>query len=88
MRKFEDITEQEMQEMELEFAPGCFDDFEGTQEQLDELVAAITAAFKSGEFAQESRPLTDEEFESLSETTQLKLLDMTDLSAQSKRTLN
>jgi hypothetical protein len=88
MRKFEDITEQEMQDMELEFAPGCFDDFEGTQEQLDELVAAITAAFKSGEFAQESRPLTDEEFESLSETTQLKLLDMTDPNTPQKRTLN
>jgi len=88
MRKFEDITEQEMQDMELEFAPGCFDDFEGTQEELDQLVAAITAAFKSGEFARESRELTDEEFEGLSETTQLKLLDMTDPDAPNKRTLN
>jgi len=88
MRKFEDITEQEMQEMQLEFAPGCFDDFEGTQEELDQLVAAITAAFKSGEFARESRELTDEEFEGLSETTQLKLLDMTDPNAPNKRTLN
>jgi len=88
MRKFEDITEQEMQDMELEFAPGCFDDFEGTQEELDQLVAAITAAFKSGEFARESRELTDEEFESLSETTQLKLLDMTDPNQPNKRTLN
>jgi hypothetical protein len=88
MRKFEDITEQEMQDMELEFAPGCFDDFEGTQEELDQLVAAITAAFKSGEFARESRELTDEEFEGLSETTQLKLLDMTDPDTPNKRTLN
>lgn len=88
MRKFEDITEQEMQEMDLEFAPGCFDDFEGTQEELDELVKHIKDAFFSGKFAQESRPLTDEEFESLSETTQLKLLDMTDPNTPNKRTLN
>ena len=88
MRKFEDITETEMQDMELEFAPGCFDDFEGTQEELDQLVAAITAAFKSGEFARESRELTDEEFEGLSETTQLKLLDIVDPNQPNKRTLN
>ena len=27
--------------IEVVFAPGCFDDFEGTQEELDELVAEI-----------------------------------------------
>jgi len=86
MSKFRDELDQE--EMRLEFAPGCFDDFEGTQEELDQLVAAITAAFKSGEFARESRELTDEEFEGLSETTQLKLLDIVDPSAPNKRNLN
>jgi hypothetical protein len=88
MRKFEDITEQEMQNMELEFAPGCFDDFEGTQEELDELIKHIKEMFYSGKFAEESRELTDEEFNSLSETTQLKVLGMTDPDAQPKRTLN
>lgn len=88
MRKFDDITEQEMQEMQLEFAPGCFDDFEGTQEELDGLIEEIKRQFASGEFAQESRELTDEEFESLSKTTQLKLLDMIDPDAQPKRNLN
>jgi len=88
MRKFDDITEQEMQDMELEFAPGCFDDFEGTQEELDELVEHIKEGFRSGKFAEESRPLTDEEFESLSETTQLKLLGMLDPNELPKRNLN
>ena len=92
MRKFDDITEPEdsnpEQEMQLEFAPGCFDDFEGTQAELDELVEHIKQAFCNGKFAEESRPLTDEEFESLSETTQLKLLGMLDADELPKRNLN
>lgn len=28
-------------EMKVEFAPGCFDSFEGTQEELDELVKTL-----------------------------------------------
>lgn len=35
--------------MKLEFAPGCFDDFDGTQEELDELVVEIQRMFDSGE---------------------------------------
>lgn len=27
------------------FEPGCFDDFEGTQEELDELIAEINSMF-------------------------------------------
>jgi hypothetical protein len=88
MRKFDDITQEEMQEMELEFAPGCFDDFEGTQEELDLLIEHINEAFRSGKFAEESRELTDEEFESLNETTQLKLLGMLDADKTPKRNLN
>jgi hypothetical protein len=30
----------------IEFAPGCFDSFEGTQEELDELVTEIKAMFE------------------------------------------
>lgn len=33
----------------LEFAPGCFDNFEGTQEELNELMAEIQRMFESGE---------------------------------------
>jgi soluble cytochrome b562 len=31
------------------FAPDCFDDFEGTQEELDELIAEIQKLADSGE---------------------------------------
>ena len=47
--------------MELVFAPGCFDDFEGTQEELDELIKEITDKFASGEALEEARALSPEE---------------------------
>lgn len=40
---------EEKKPMKLEFAPGCFDNFEGTQEELDELMAEIQRMFESGE---------------------------------------
>lgn len=33
----------------LEFAPGCFDNFDGTQEELDALKEDIQRMFESGE---------------------------------------
>lgn len=33
--------------VKIEFAPGCFDDFEGTQEELDSMIAEIEEAFNS-----------------------------------------
>lgn len=35
--------------MKIVFAEGCFDDFEGTQKELDELVAHIKELAASGE---------------------------------------
>lgn len=32
--------------MEVKFLPGCFDDFQGSQEELDELVKSIEEQFK------------------------------------------
>jgi hypothetical protein len=79
MRKFDDITEPEDSEpMQLEFAPGCFDDFEGTQAELDELVAEIQRMFTSGEFAKQSRPVTEDSFKDLSPEMQQKLIDFLD----------
>lgn len=40
---------EEKKPMTLEFAPGCFDNFEGTQEELDALMAEIQRMFESGE---------------------------------------
>ena len=39
----------EKKALSIEFAPGCFDNFEGTQEELDEMVAEIQRMFESGE---------------------------------------
>lgn len=33
--------------VKIEFAPGCFDDFEGTQEELDELIKEVTHMFST-----------------------------------------
>lgn len=46
---------------ELVFAPGCFDNFEGTQEELDELIAEIKRLAESGELFEKSRALDIDE---------------------------
>jgi len=45
----------------IEFAPGCFDDFNGTQEELNALMVHLTELVSSGKLMLESEPLTDEE---------------------------
>ena len=47
----------EDKKIKIEFAPGCFDNFEGTQEELDELVAEITRMVESGDMLENSRTL-------------------------------
>jgi hypothetical protein len=49
------------QKRTITFAPGCFDSFEGTQEELDELQAEIMRMFDNGEFEKNSRPVDIEE---------------------------
>ena len=49
----------------IEFAPGCFDQFDGTQEELDEMVAEIQRMFDNGEFEENSRLLTEDDLEDL-----------------------
>ncbi len=54
--------------MQVVFAPGAFDHFDGTQEELDELLAEIQTMFanKTREELEElSRPLSEEDFEEL-----------------------
>jgi hypothetical protein len=43
------INEADDGKVTIEFAPGCFDSFEGTQEELDQMISEITAMFASGE---------------------------------------
>lgn len=41
-------------ELELVFAPGCFDEFEGTQDELNALMNEIQDLFNSGELLEKS----------------------------------
>ena len=43
--------------LKIEFAPGAFDNFDGTQEELDELIAEITRMAESGELEEQARPI-------------------------------
>ena len=90
MKKFDDITEPEdfnPEEMQLEFAPGCFDDFEGTQEELDEMIEHIKEMFAAGKFVTHGRELTDEDFDTLSESTKQRIIGL-NTPNQPKRNLN
>lgn len=56
-KNFDELTPEEMKELKIEFAPGCFDNFEGTQEELDALISEITEMFRTGEAQKMARPL-------------------------------
>ena len=53
--------------MKIVFAPGCFDSFEGTQEELDELLKEIEEAFVSGEAFENAISLDEMEDEDLAD---------------------
>lgn len=50
---------------EIKYAPGCFDNFDGTQEELDALVAEIEKSIEDGSIFENSVPLEDMKEESL-----------------------
>lgn len=47
--------------LKIHFAPGAFDSFEGTQEELDALVKEITEMMQSEEFLENSQLIDIEE---------------------------
>jgi hypothetical protein len=51
----------EEKKIKIEFAPGAFDQFDGTQEELDELMAEIRRMVESGEFLEQSRQVDFDE---------------------------
>ena len=71
---------EENKELKVVFAPGAFDSFEGTQEELNEMIAEVQAMFEGKtkeEIQSMSRPIdlqelaedediSDEEFERIS----------------------
>lgn len=46
--------------LHVEFAPGAFDQFDGTQEELDALIAEIQRMAETGELEAASIPLDDD----------------------------
>lgn len=37
--------------LKITFVPGCFDGFDGTQEELDAMIAEVTKMFETGDFS-------------------------------------
>lgn len=61
--------------MEVVFAPGCFDNFEGTQEELDALIKEIQQGVDDGTLFEKSTPVTiDSLLENLDEDEVEELL--------------
>ena len=55
---------QEKKELKIVFAPGCFDNFNGTQEELQALIAEIRQMASDGTLQEKAQPIDidDEEF--------------------------
>lgn len=64
----------EEKKLTVTFAPGCFDSFEGTQEELDEMIAMIESAVANGELLEDSEELSDEVFEELPDDVKQQIL--------------
>lgn len=60
----------EKKKIQIEFAPGCFDNFEGTQEELDDLIAEIKRLVETGELQERARPV---DLDSMSEEEAIAL---------------
>ena len=71
---------EDKKKLEVVFAPGCFDNFEGTQEELDNLIKEIQEGAENGTLFEKSNPvsieslmenLTEEEVDDLLNTFEL-----------------
>jgi hypothetical protein len=69
----------------IEFAPGAFDSFEGTQEELEEMIAEITKMAQSGELFEQSRQVDLEEL--MEEEPEWADKIINSLAGEDKRTL-
>ena len=79
--------------MKVEFAPGCFDNFDGSQEELDVFIREITELAQSGELIESMIIMTEEDLDNLDPELAEQLLEMLqspneNIPYQPKRTLN
>ena len=56
-----------MTDMKIVFMDGCFDDFEGTQDELNELIAELNKQLQDGTLLMNSEPLSEEDEQALVE---------------------
>jgi Mg/Co/Ni transporter MgtE len=74
------MTDKENKKMEIVFAPGCFDSFEGTQEELDELIAQIQKMAETGELFEKSNTIdVDQLVDEMSDDEIEKLMELMDV---------
>ena len=57
--------------MKLVFAPGCFDNFEGTQEELEALIKEIEESFTSGDAFEQATPVEELDDDELAELLEM-----------------
>ena len=77
----------EKRPLKVIFDPGCFDNFDGTQEELDEFVKQIQEFAESGLLFENSVELTDEDIEELDEETRQQIIQALER-GDDKRSLN
>jgi hypothetical protein len=75
-----DMTTEDRKAIKVEFAPGCFDSFEGSQEELNDLMAEIHRMVETGELFEKGVAV---DFDELSEDEDF----VKAMSATSKKTL-
>jgi len=61
--------------MKVQFAPGAFDDFDGTQEELDALIAELEEMFESMTPEELAAQSTEVDIADLPDRVQADLLD-------------
>ena len=78
----------EKKKPEIVFMPGCFDNFEGTQEELDEMMAEINRLVETGEIFEKSTPVDiDEILEEFTEEELEEILNELEVESITPRTL-
>ena len=60
------------EKLKVVFAPGCFDGFDGSEEELAELLAEIHKMVEDGTLFENSKQLSEEEVEELKEQMEKK----------------
>lgn len=89
MKKKDEIEINE--NLSVEFAPGCFDNFEGSQEELDAFVNEIKAALENmspEELEQNSVELDDEELANVLNKNKLATKIISELANLERRKLH